>query len=308
MGLLCGGQLSMDDKTMRRVDDVLNGKGKRIRHILNLVLRYTILVLIALFFMFPVIYMIIVSFMSNTAALAPQTIFPRAQDFAVVGYKDFFSRASFFKGIGNTLIVCVLCIGGILTGATFCAYGLTKVYFKGQKAMFIIILATVFLPGTVTSIPLYTIYQKIGWCNTLFPLWVPIWFGGGAMNIFLVRQFMRGIPKSLHESAKIDGANSFQILITIIVPLIRPILLYLAITTFIGTWNDYSAPLLYLTTETSPKTLALLIFEAFQDQRDPLILNGQMATGIMMMIPTTILFGFFQKELTEGISLIGLKV
>ena len=298
----------MNKRQLRHIDDVMNGKKKRILHTSGLVLRYTLLVLIALFFMFPVIYMVTVSFLNNDAALSPQTIIPRAEDFAVVGYKDFFSRASFFKGIGNTLTVCVLCICGILTGATFCAYGLTKVYFKGQKVMFIMILATVFLPGTVTSIPLYTIYQRIGWTNTLLPLWVPIWFGGGAMNIFLVRQFMRGIPKSLHESAKIDGANSFQILITIIVPLIRPILLYLAIVTFIGTWNDYSAPLLYLTTAKSPKTLALLIFEAFQDKRDPLILNGQMATGIMMMIPTTILFGFFQKELTEGIALMGLKV
>lgn len=298
----------MNHRQRIHVEDVMNGRKKRFLHILSLIGRYTILVLLAAFFMFPVIYMIIVSFSSDMAAVAPQSIFPRIEDFSVSGYKDFFSRASFFKGIGNTLIVCVLCIAGILVGATFCAYGLTKVYFKGQKVMFIIILATVFLPGTVTSIPLYTIYQKIGWCNTLFPLWVPIWFGGGAMNIFLVRQFMRGIPKSLHESAKIDGANSFQILITVIAPLIRPVLLYLAVTTFIGTWNDYSAPLLYLTTSTSPKTLALLIFEAFQDQRDPLILNGQMATGIMMMIPTTILFGFFQKELTEGIALVGLKV
>ena len=298
----------MNNRQKRYVEDVIYGKKKRVVRNINLTLRYVGLILLGLFFLFPVFYMIVVSFMSDLSAVAPQSILPRIEDFSLSGYKDFFSRSSFFKGIGNTLIVCVLCIGGILTGATFCAYGLTKVYFKGQKAMFLIILATVFLPGTVTSIPLYTIYLKIGWNDTLFPLWVPIWFGGGAMNIFLVRQFMRGIPKSLHESAKIDGANSFQILLTIIVPLIRPILLYLAITTFIGTWNDYSAPLLYLTTDTSPKTFALLIFEAFQDDRDPLLLNGQMATGIMMMIPTAILFAFFQKELTEGISLVGLKV
>ena len=298
----------MNRRQKMYVEDVINGKSKRILHVLSLIGRYTVLVLMALFFMFPVVYMVVVSFQNDMAAVSPTSIIPRLEDFSFAGYKDFFSRASFFKGIGNTFLVCFLCIAGILTGATFCAYGLTKVYFKGQKAMFIIILATVFLPGTVTAIPLFTIYQKIGWINTLFPLWVPIWFGGGAMNIFLVRQFMRGIPKSLHESAKIDGANSFQILITIIVPLVRPILLYLAVTTFIGTWNDYSTPLLYLTTASSPKTLALLIFEAFQDSRQPLLLNGQMATGIMMMIPTTILFGFFQKELTQGISLMGLKV
>ena len=151
----------MNAREKRRVEDVFNGKSKRILHILSLIGRYTILVLLALFFMFPVIYMIIVSFMNDMAAVAPRHIIPVASDFSLAGYKAFFSRASFFKGIGNTFIVCILCIGGILTGATFCAYGLTKVYFKGQKAMFIIILATVFLPGTVTSIPLFTIYQKI---------------------------------------------------------------------------------------------------------------------------------------------------
>lgn len=246
--------------------------------------------------------------MTNEAALTPTRIIPALEDFSIIGYQEFFSRASFFSGIGNTLLVCALSIAGILIGATFCAYGLTKVYFKGQKFMFILILATVFLPGTVTSIPLYTIYQKIGFCNTLLPLWLPIWFGGGAMNIFLVRQFMRGIPRSLHESAKIDGANSLQILVTIIVPIIRPILLYLAITTFNGCWNDYSTPLLYLTSDSSPKTFALMIFEAFQDDRNPFLLNAQMATGIFMMIPTAVIFGLFQKELTEGIALAGLKV
>lgn len=292
----------------KRID--VSSKSRKEKAIYNAGLagRYTILSLIALFFMFPVIYLVLTSFMSDAAADAPKNILPSISDFSVSGYEAFFSNMAFMEGIGNTLLVCILSILGILTGATFCAYGLTKVYFKGQKFMFLLILATVFLPGTVTSIPLYTIYIKIGWLNTLLPLWVPIWFGGGAMNIFLVRQFMRGIPKSLHESAQIDGANSFQILISIIVPLLRPILLYLAVTTFISSWNDYSGPLLYLTSASSPKTLALLIFESFQNSRNPLLLNGQMAAGVVMMVPTTILFGFFQKELTEGIAMVGLKV
>ncbi len=298
----------MNNRQKRHVQDVVYGKKKRILHILNLALRYGVLILLGLFFLFPVIHLVVTSFTTGLVAESPETIFPRAENFSLEGYRIFFSRSYFFSGMGNTLVVCFLSIAGILIGATFCAYGLTKVYFKGQKLMFILILATVFLPGKVTSIPLFTIYQKIGWVNTLYPLWVPIWFGGGAMNIFLVRQFMRGIPKSLHESAKIDGANSLQILLTIIVPLIRPILLYLAITTFIGSWNDYSAPLLYLRSGDAPKTFALLVFECFQDDRDPIGYNAQMAAGIVMMIPTTILFGFFQKELTEGISLVGLKV
>lgn len=269
--------------------------------------RYVIMTLLSLFFLFPVIYMIVVSFQNGDAAATPSTILPKASDFSLEGYKKFFENMSFLKGTWNTLQVCIFNILGVTIASTFCAYGLTKVKFKGQKLIFILIIGTVFLPGTVTSIPLFTIYSKIGWCNTLFPLWVPIWFGGGAMNIFLVRQFMRGIPKSLNESAKIDGATSFQALLTIIVPLIKPILLYLAVTSFISCWNDYGGPLLYLTSSTSPKTLALLLFETF-DKDKSFRLNAQMATGIIMMIPTTILFACFQKELTQGISTAGMKI
>lgn len=277
------------------------------KQITGYVFRYIALILIALFFMFPVVYMVLVSFFKDASAIAPTHIFPQKADFGLDGYKKFFEDPTFFRGTFNTLEVCFLNIAGVLIAATFCAFGLTKVHFKGQKLIFYIIIATVFLPGTVTSIPLYTIYTKIGWINNLYPLWVPIWFGGGAMNIFLIRQFMRGIPKSISESAVIDGASSFQILMTIIVPLIKPILLYLAVTGFISCWNDYGGPLLYLTSESSPKTLALLLFETF-DRDKSFKLNAQMATGVLMMIPTTVLFAFFQKELTEGIATVGLKI
>jgi len=278
----------------------------------SLVLRYALLVILAAFFMFPVIYLLITACLSDTAASTPQGLFPDFKEFnfqgfaKVLTYGDSTGDLLFARGLVNTLIVCALSILGILLAASFCAYGLTKVYFKGQKILFGLILATVFLPGTVTSIPLFTIYSKIGWCNTLYPLWVPIWLGGGAMNIFLIRQFMKGIPKSLNEAALIDGASSFRILVEIIAPLIKPILIYLAVTTFMGCWNDYSTPLMYLTKDSSPKTLALMLFETF-DKDKSFKLNAQMATGVLMMIPTTILFALFQKELTEGVATIGIK-
>ena len=270
------------------------------------VVRYVLLSLLGLFFAFPAIYMIICSFLTRDAAVSPETVIPRPSDFSLEAYQKVFEDVGLIDGLGNTLIVAALNIAGVVIAATFCAYGLTKVYFKGQKAMFAIILGTVFLPGTVTSIPLFTIYSKLGWVDTLLPLWLPIWFGGGAMNIFLIRQFMRGIPKSYTEAATIDGANSFQILLTVIVPLLKPILLYLAITTFIGCWNDYSGPLMYLTGG-DIKTLALQLFETFRDD-ESFELNAQMAVGVLMMIPIAVLFGFFQNELTEGVANVGLKV
>lgn len=176
--------------------------------------------------------------------------------------------------------------------------------------MFAIIMATVLLPGTVTSIPLYIIYTQLQWTGTLLPLWVPIWFGGGAMNIFLVRQFMKGIPNSYNEAAILDGATSFHIYYAIIVPLIRPILIYLAVTTFFGCWNDYTGPLMYVADVKESWTLSLALYKDFalkQSTTNNNLVNSQMAVGVLMMLPCVILFAFFQKELMEGIAAIGIK-
>ena len=176
--------------------------------------------------------------------------------------------------------------------------------------MFAIIMATVLLPGTVTSIPLYIIYTQLQWTGTLLPLWVPIWFGGGAMNIFLVRQFMKGIPNSYNEAAILDGATSFHIYYAIILPLIRPILIYLAVTTFFGCWNDYTGPLMYVADVKESWTLSLALYKDFalkQSTTNNNLVNSQMAVGVLMMIPCVVLFAFFQKELMEGIAAIGIK-
>lgn len=285
---------------------LLESPAKKIGKTSVIVIRYILLSLLGLFFAFPAIYMVVCSFLTRDAAVAPETLIPRFSDFSFEAYQRVFEDVSLIDGLGNTLIVAALNILGVVISATVCAYGLTKVYFKGQKVMFAIILGTVFLPGTVTSIPLFTIYSKLGWVDTLYPLWLPIWFGGGAMNIFLIRQFMRGIPKSYTEAATIDGANSLQILFTVIAPLLKPILLYLAVTTFMSCWNDYSGPLLYLTGG-DVKTLALQLFETFRDEPS-FELNAQMAVGVLMMIPMALLFGLFQNELTEGVANVGLKV
>jgi ABC-type glycerol-3-phosphate transport system permease component len=128
---------------------------------------------------------------------------------------------------------------GVCVGSSLCAYGLSKVRFKGRNLMFAIIMATVLLPGTVTSIPLYIIYTQLQWTGTLLPLWVPIWFGGGAMNIFLVRQFMKGIPNSYSEAAILDGASQLRVFFAITVPMSKPIIIYTVLTSFISPWCDF---------------------------------------------------------------------
>ena len=219
-------------------------------------------------------------------------------------------NAEYLRYLLNTIFVCVMNIAGICIASSICAYGLAKGRFKGKNVIFAVIMATVLLPGTITSIPLYIIYTKLNWTGTLLPLWAPVWFGGGAMNIFLVRQFMKGIPKSYSEAAILDGAGSFKIYYSIILPLVRPILVYLAVTTFFGCWNDYTAALMYVADAKEKWTLALALYKDFgvkQSTTNNNLVNSQMAVGVLMMVPCVVLFAFFQKELMEGVAAIGIK-
>lgn len=227
-----------------------------------------------------------------------------------INFEPYVKAASpeYLQYLGNTILVCFMNILGVCVSASLCAYGLAKVHFKGKNFIFGLIMATVLLPGTVTSIPLYTIYMNLGWTGTLLPLVVPIWFGGGAMNIFLIRQFIKGIPDSYSEAAILDGASSFKIYQSIVLPLIKPILVYLAIMTFIGQWNDFQGPLMYVSSQPESWTLSLALYQNFADAANATNLpNVQMAVGVIMMIPCVVLYAFFQKELTEGVAAVGIK-
>ena len=269
--------------------------------------KWFFLLLLSVFFLFPIYALVINSFMPDEQLLGVKTLWPNYFYFGA--YTKMFN-AEYLGYLKNTLFVCVMNMLGVCVGASLCAYGLSKVRFKGKSVMFAIIMATVLLPGTVTSIPLFIIYNQLNWTGTLLPLWVPIWLGGGAMNIFLVRQFMKGIPNSYSEAAILDGASSFHIYYAIILPLIRPILIYLAVTNFFGCWNDYTGPLMYVADNKESWTLSLALYKDFaikQSTTNNNLANSQMAVGVLMMVPCVILFAFFQKELMEGIAAIGIK-
>ena len=128
------------------------------------------------------------------------------------------------------------------------------------------------------------------------------------MNIFLIRQFIKGIPDSYSEAAILDGASSFTIYYRIVLPLIKPILLYLAVMTFVGQWNDFQGPLMYVSSNPESWTISLALYQNFADAANATNLpNVQMAVGVIMMIPCVLLYAFFQKELTEGVSAVGIK-
>lgn len=267
------------------------------------IVSYVFLCLFSVIMIFPVYCLLVRSFMSN-AESSTNALWPSA--FSLKSYAAFFDEYNLWY-LKNTLFICVMKIAGVCLMASLTAYGLAKVDCGCNKFIFTLILSTVLLPSMVTAIPQYIIYEKINWNNSLYPLWLPIWFGGGAMNIFLIRQFIRGIPNSLCEAATLDGANSFTIYWRIILPLIKPILIYLAVQNFNATWNDFEGPMSFISNNQQYWTLSLALYKRSVSVSNPMFANEQMAIGVIMMIPGVLFFAFFQKELMEGVAMTGLK-
>ena len=286
---------------MKRAENISLFRDMRVRKTVKNVVSYFFLVLFVFFFLFPVFCLLLQSVLPDEE-LSQFTLFPAYFNFST--YKIALSDLQLLKYFWNTVKLIFLSILGSAVMSSVTAFGLSKVKFKGQDLVFSLILATVFLPSTVTSIPLYAMYLKMGWTTTNYPLWVPLLFGGGAMNIFLMRQFMRGIPKTYSEAAILDGASNFRIYLNIVLPLIKPIFIYLSVQTFFGVWNDFQGPLMYLEEE-SQYTLSLALYLKYGQSNDPI--NLTMAVGVLMMIPCAALFAVFQKQLIEGVSTIGIK-
>jgi len=218
-------------------------------------------------------------------------------------YSEGFKAFPFFRMLKNTLVICVLVVGGTVLSCSLAAYGLACISWKGREVLFWAMLATMMLPAQVTMIPLFQTFKGLGWINTILPLVVPA-FCGNAFFIFMLRQFYRTIPASLMEAARIDGAGDLRIWATIVLPLSKPALAVVAVFSFIGAWNDFLGPLLYLMDD-DKYTLAIGLAR----------LQGQyssdwgrmMAMSVVMTLPLVVLFFLAQRTFVEGIKLGGVK-
>ena len=211
---------------------------------------------------------------------------------------------SFFRFLGNTLIVCVLGVIGTVLSNAIVAYGFARLRWWGRDTFFAITIATMMVPFPVLMVPTFGIFQKLGWIGTLMPLWVPTFFGS-AFNIFLMRQFFRSIPEELSEAARIDGCSEWRIFWRIILPLSRPVIAVAALFHFLFAWNDFLAPLLYLTRK---HTFTLpLALQAYQSTHGGVQWNFLMAASAVTVIPIILLFFFAQKTFIQGIATTGSK-
>jgi ABC-type glycerol-3-phosphate transport system permease component len=208
----------------------------------------------------------------------------------------------------NTLWILLINEIGILFSASLCAYGFARINFTGKNFWFAILLATMMLPGVVLMIPTFVMFSRLRWVDTFLPLTVPAFFGGGAFNIFLLRQFFRSLPSELADAARIDGCSEFDIFSRIMLPLAKPALATIAVFTFLGVWNDFMGPLLYLSKspEKFPISLGLATFRNstfyFRTRWDLL-----MAASTATIIPVILTFFLAQRFFVQGIATTGLK-
>jgi ABC-type glycerol-3-phosphate transport system permease component len=204
----------------------------------------------------------------------------------------------------NTLFLCVINVIGAVLSNSLVAYGFARIRWPGRDVVFLGVLATLMLPYQVSMVPLYIIYNKLGWINTYLPLTVPTYFAS-PFFIFMLRQFFRTIPDDLTEAARIDGAGELRILWSIFIPLVKPGLAVVALFEFIGNWNSFLGPLIYLTDE-KLWTITLGI-QGLRMQYGLSNYATIMAAVFIALLPIVILFFFAQRTFIEGIALTGLK-
>ncbi len=218
-------------------------------------------------------------------------------------YREALRLAPMKKYAWNSTLLVVLNVLGQIFGSSLVAYAFARLRWPARDFCFVLVLATLMIPPQVTMIPVFLIFKELGWYNTLKPLWVMSLFGS-AFYIFLLRQFMLGIPKDLEDSARIDGCGYFGIFRRIILPLVKPALATIGIFTFLTVWNDFMGPLIYLSDQRLyPLSLGLFSLQVMNVNAHQIL----MAASVMMTLPVMVLFFAAQRQFIQGVTLTGLK-
>lgn len=272
----------------------------------NKIIPYIIVIAISALYIIPFLWLFATSFKSLAEAFSiPPTLLPKV--YHPENYKAVFERIPFGRYTVNTFIISFFNVLGILFSTSLAAYSVSMIKWKGRTILFAIMIGTMLIPYQVTMIPLYIIFKKLGWTGTYLPLIVPAFLGGGiggGYYIFLLRQFALGIPGSLVEAARIEGANDLRIYKDIMIPLSQPVLITVAIFTFINSWSDFIGPLIYLT-KSKMYTLSLGL-QAFLSSHH-VEWNLLMAAAVLFSLPTLFLFFIAQRYFIEGAKTSGLK-
>jgi len=272
-------------------------------HSLREPLIYLALTALAVIFCAPFVWLVITSLKPADEIFASNWI---PTEWRWDNYADVFNFAPVARWMWNTLVITVLAVVAVLLSSSLVAYGFARIRFRGRGALFALVMATYLLPGAVTMIPTFLIWNELGAVNTFWPLWAGNLFGS-AFYIFMLRQFLLTIPQDLVDSARIDGAGFLRIYWTLMLPLIKPALVAVAIFEANAKWDDFMGPLIYLN-RPDDYTLALglgTMKESVQELGTQWSLL--MAASVIFMIPMMVLFFLFQRYFMEGVTHSGIK-
>lgn len=288
---------------MERVIEI----GPVLRKTLSRILLYMVTLIFGFAFMLPFLFALSSSFKTHAEIhLFPPRPLPSV--FQWHNYPEVFVQVPFARFIMNSLLVISLGGVGQVVSSAVVAYGFARFRFPGRDILFSIVLSTMMLPWVVTIIPKYIMFSHLGWLDTLYPLIVPLWFGGGAFNIFLFRQFFMTLPLALDEAARIDGATKFKIFWSIIMPLSMPAIATVAIFSFLNNWSAFFTPLIYLNSEKNfTVALGLRLFQRTASLGGRPVDQLLMAASIIAAAPPIIIFFLAQKYFVQGVVMTGMK-
>jgi multiple sugar transport system permease protein len=266
------------------------------------ILGYILLVCLGIVFLIPFFWSLSSSLKNDTEIFVfPPVWIPTNALWR--NYPEALAYMNFGHLLRNTLLVALLNTIGTIFSSAFVAYGFSRFRFKGSNLLFGVLLATMMLPFQVTMIPLFLLFQRIGWLNTYYPLVVPAFFAN-PFFVFLLRQFFLTLPRELDDAARVDGANPLQIWWRIMLPLAYPALATVTVFSFLGSWNEFIMPLIYLTDQKLyTLSLGLSVFKSSFTTRWGYL----MAASVTMTLPPLLLFFATQRFFVRGIALTGIK-
>ena len=269
-------------------------------------ISFGILVVLGFVMIYPLLWLMGSAFKVNEDIFAGVSIFPTNATLSgfVNGWRGT-GQYTFARFFLNTFSMVIPTVLGTVVSSFFVAYGFARFEFRFKKVLFMLMLATLMLPNELIIIPRYIMFINFGWLNSYLPIIVPAMFATYPFFVFMIIQFLRGIPRELDESAVIDGCNSFSILARILIPLSKPVIFSAMIFQFVWRWNDFFNPLIFIdSVRKYPLSLALRMAI---DVTDMINWNNIMAMSVLSILPPMLLFFFSQKYFVEGITTTGLK-
>jgi ABC-type glycerol-3-phosphate transport system permease component len=266
---------------------------------------YVVMFMASIFFLFPLAWMGGTSLKTIEEANTSQLNFFPAQA-QWENYAKLLGDQFFYRSYINSIFVVALVLLGTVSSIAVVSFAFSRLQWKGRNIVFALMLGTLMLPAQATLVPQYVLFHNLDWIRTFNPITIPGYFAGGAALIFLVRQFMMGIPRELDEAAIVDGANPLQILWFIILPLSRPALATITVFLFVGQWNNLLNPLLYLQ-RPELYTMPVYVAQKLNLQESPIPWQDIMAASVAFVIPVLVVFFLTQRYFIEGISFTGSK-